>query len=87
MSNTDISQTMKTATVDVKSAWASKVNWIAGASALLVSLNEVLSEVAPFVPPKYAHWISIALAVVGGLSTIIAKTFYTTTVTPSAVKT
>lgn len=87
MSNTDISQTMKTATVDVKSAWASKVNWIAGSSALLVSLNEVLSEVAPFVPPKYAHWINIALAVVGGLSTIIAKTFYTTTVTPSAVKT
>ncbi len=71
-------------TVTVKSAWASKVNWLAGATAFLVSANELLNQVAPFLPAPYAHDATIAITIIGGLSTIIAKTFYTTTVTPSA---
>lgn len=77
-------QAVGTVVVPVKSAWSSKINWIASVSALLVSANELLNQLAPFAPPQYAHDITIAIAVVGAISTVIAKTFYTTSVTPSA---
>ena len=79
-----MSATGQPVTVTVKSALASKVNWLAGATALLASANEVLNQVAPFLPPPYAHDATIAITIIGALSTIIARTFYTTTVTPSA---
>jgi hypothetical protein len=71
---------MAQAVVDTKSAWYSKVNWLAALTALATTLNELL----PMVPAQYQHAVTVAIVVVGGLSTIIAKTFYTTTVTPSS---
>ena len=75
---------METVTAPVKSAVLSKVNWIAGLTSVLVSLNEVLNQVMPILPPPYSHYATIAIAIIGGISTIIAKTFYTTTITPSS---
>ena len=71
---------MAQAVVATKSAWYSKVNWLAALTALATTLNELL----PMAPAQYQHAITVAIVIVGGLSTIVAKTFYTTTVTPSS---
>lgn len=70
--------------VEVKSAMSSKVNWIAAATALLASANEILNQVAPILPAPYSHDATVAISVIGALSTIIARTFYTTALTPSS---
>lgn len=75
-------------TVPVKSAAASKVNWIAGLSATLVVLNEttdLLQQVLPVVPAKDQHWVTAGIAIVGGIATIITRTFFTTSITASSV--
>lgn len=85
MTNTDNSPAV--VPVQVKSAWLSKVNWIAGLSAALVVLNQttdLLQQALPFIPAQYQHWVTVAIAVIGGVATIIAKTNFTTTVTPSS---
>lgn len=85
MSTTDTSAPV--VTVPVKSAGLSKVNWIAGLTAAAVVLSQttdLLQQMLPFVPPKYQHWVTVGIAVTGGLGTIIAKTFFSTTITPSS---
>lgn len=68
------------AEVDVTSAWYSKVNWVAGA----VSLAGVLTELVPFTPPKYQHYVNVAVILLGGVAIIYTKTFHNTTITPSS---
>jgi hypothetical protein len=67
-------------TVPVKSAMLSKVNWIAGLGAVAASL----SELTPFVPPAYQHYVTVAIIVLTGVVTIYTKTFQTTSITPSS---
>ena len=75
---------MNTVTVPVKSALSSKINWSAGLTTLLASANEILNQVQPMLPAPYNHDITIAIMVVGGLYTIIVRTFYTTAITTSS---
>lgn len=85
MSNTDTSTPV--VAVPVKSALLSKINWIAGVSAALVVLNQttdVLQQALPFIPAQYQHWVTVGIAVTGGLATIITKTWFTTSVTPAS---
>lgn len=84
MSNTDTSSAVP---VQVKSAWLSKINWIAGLSTALVVLNQttdLLQQALPFIPAKYHSYVTAGIAVTGGLATIIAKTWFTNTVTPQS---
>lgn len=79
--------TPSSVTVPVKSAVASKVNWIAGLSAGLIVLNETtstLQQLLPFVPANDQHFLTAGIALTGGLATIIARTFFTTALTPSS---
>lgn len=76
-----------TAQVAVKSAWLSKINWIAGLTMLLAFLSQttdLLQQLMPFVPPQYQHYVTLGIVLAGGLATIITKTFFTTTVTPAS---
>jgi hypothetical protein len=76
-------------TAPVQSAVSSKINWIAGLSTAVVVLNETtneLTQLLPFVPEKYKHYVTVGIVVLGGLATIIVRTFFTTTVTPSSAK-
>lgn len=67
-------------TVAVKSAWASKVNWIAA----LTALSALITQFTPLLPPADQGEATAAVTVIGTLLTIVTKTFFTTTVTPSS---
>lgn len=69
--------------VAVKPATSSAINWIAGLSTLGVTLNELL----PIVPVKYQPYVTAVIAIIGGVSVIVRKTFYTTTITPASANT
>lgn len=72
---------MTVAAVAIKSPLASKVNWIAGIAALIAAGNDML----PIIPDKYRHYVTGAVAVLGGILTIVTKTFYTTTISSASV--
>lgn len=73
-----------TVTAPVKPAIASKVNWIAASTAILAALNEILNQALPLIPAPYDHDVTVAITVIGAISTIIARTYYTTAITPSS---
>lgn len=80
---TDISTTSNTATVDVKSAWMSKINWTqavgVGATVLaLASMNKIQ------VPVEQQATIVAVIQGVSSLATWIIKTWFTTTVTAAS---
>ena len=80
---------MENVTVPVKSSLASKVNWIAGLTALVASLNELtdaLNQLMPFVPPQYQHYVTVGIVIAGGIATIITRSFFTTSVTTASMK-
>lgn len=79
MTNTDSNSA---ASVPVKSAWASKVNWAQGVSALATCATALIA--AANLPAEQAAALTAAVAGVGQLATIIIKTFFTTTITPSS---
>lgn len=72
---------LPTATVAVKSAWLSKINWIQAIGGLTAILNEFL----PIVPVNDQHYVTGAVVLLTAISTFVARTFYTTSITPSAV--
>lgn len=72
---------MNTVTVPVKSAITSKVNWLAALTAGLASANEILNQIQPILPAPYNHDVTIAIMIIGAVSTVIARTFYTTELT------
>ncbi len=67
--------------VNVKSPLTSKVNWAAGLTALSLTLTQLL----PYIPKPYDHYVTIAIAVIGGGLTIYFKTFATPTVSSASV--
>ncbi len=69
-----------TTEVDIKSAWLSKINW-----------TQVVSVVASLlvvfgldIPPETQAHIATAITALTGLVTIVMKTFFTTSITPSS---
>lgn len=85
MSNVDLSQTAVTATVDVRSAWFSKVNWTQavgiGASVLIVATGGKVK-----IPLDQQLEIVAAIQALQGLVTWALKTFSHPTITPSQAK-
>lgn len=71
---------LNAATVAVKSAWYSKVNWIAAAT----GLSAAIAEFTPLFPDPLAGKISATCAFVGAIAIWYTKTFQTTTITPSS---
>lgn len=73
---------MDSVNVAVKSAWASKTNWLQ-----VVSAGATLATalVAGLPPADAAKWTAL-IAVATNVATIIIKTFFTPTVTPSSAK-
>jgi hypothetical protein len=74
------SPTPPTAVVEVRSGWASKINWtqvVAAAAAVATVFGLNLS------PENQAHIVA-AISVAQALATIVLKTYYTSTITPSA---
>lgn len=72
---------VKSVIAPVKSPWYSKVNWIQGVGATVVFINEL----SPLLPEKYKHWATLAVVLLTGGSTIIVKTFFTTSISSSSV--
>lgn len=85
MSNTDTSVTANTATVDVKSAWASKINW-AQAVGIGASVLVLLTGGKVNIPIDQQAGIVIAIQAIVGVVTWALKTFSKPTATPSQVK-
>jgi len=71
---------MNPITVPVQSAWASKINWTQGAGFAL----SVLTAATGALPPQYAIFGPLIIQGVQSLATIVFRTFFTTTVTPSS---
>ena len=65
----------------VKSPFESKTNWILFLTAAL----DLLNEVAPIIPPKYQHAVSVSITVIGALLGIMTKTFFTTSISSYSV--
>lgn len=66
---------------NVASAFSSKINWIAAITSVITVANELL----PIVPEKYKQTVTAVIVVLGGILTIVSRTFYSTTITPSSV--
>jgi hypothetical protein len=68
--------------VAVKSAWASKINWTQGVglAASLLAMRGV------DLPPETQAQIVVAIQAVVGVATWVARTWFTTSVTPAAAK-
>lgn len=71
-----------TATVPIKSAWASKINWLQVIAALMTGATALIS--AANLPAAQATEITAAVAGVGQILTLIVRTFFTTAITPSS---
>lgn len=72
----------ETKTVEVKSAWLSKINWVSAITALVA-----LAAAFGFVIPQ--EWVDTVLklvAIVSPILTIGLRTFFTTTITPASAK-
>jgi uncharacterized membrane protein len=68
------------ATVDVKSAWMSKINWVQ----VLSVLASILVVFGVNIPPELQAEIATVITALNGIATIVMKTWFTTTVTPSS---
>jgi hypothetical protein len=75
----------QTAQVDVKSAWASKINWTQaigiGASALVFATGGKVN-----IPLEVQGEIVLVIQGVQGIATWVIKTWFTATVTPASVR-
>lgn len=71
---------METAVVDVKSDWASKINW-----AQVVSAAAVIATVFGLdISPEMQAHIVAGIAVAANVVTFIMRTFFTTKITSSS---
>jgi len=68
------------AEVDVKSAWLSKINWVQVASVAA----SILVVFGISIPPELQAQIAAAITAVSAIVTIVMKTWFTTTITPSS---
>ena len=67
--------------VATASPFTSKINWIQ----LLGGLAALLNELLPVIPAQYQHYLTVAIIVLTGVSTIVARTFYTTSIINQSV--
>lgn len=75
-----MADTAPTVTVEEKSAWLSKVNW----TQVLTVIFTMLAAFGFNVPEDMRVNIMAAVAALGGLVTVVMRTYFTTTVTPSS---
>jgi vacuolar-type H+-ATPase subunit I/STV1 len=68
------------AEVEVKSAFLSKINW----TQLISVLASLLVVFGVNIPPELQAHIAAAITAVSAIATIVMKTWFTTTVTPSS---
>jgi hypothetical protein len=71
-----------TANVPVKSAWLSKINWAQAIAATLTFITAILG--ALHLDATQTAEATAAVAVIGQVATVIIKTFFTASVTPSS---
>ena len=79
-----MSQPHPLATVEVVSAWASKINWVQ-AVGIMASLVAVLSGNHFNIDVLTQAQIVLGINTVQGLLTVLLKTWFTPTITPSSV--
>lgn len=75
--------------VPIKSAWTSKINWIAtigGALTAAAAIASQASQVAPMIPAPYGVWITTGAALITGFAVVWTRTFATTSVLSPSVK-
>lgn len=75
---------MNTVTVPIKSAWASKINWLQAASLIVTFLTGIVG--AFNLDPVTTAKLTASIAMFGQLATMVVKTFFTASVTASSVK-
>ena len=68
------------AEVSVKSAWLSKINL----GELVKMLLPLIVALGVNIPPELQTQIILLVTTLGGIYTIVMKTFFTTSVTPSS---
>lgn len=66
--------------VETKSAWLSKINW----TQLISVLASLLVVFGVNIPPELQAHLAAAITALTALVTIVMKTWFTTTVTPSS---
>lgn len=69
--------------VPVKSAWSSRINWIAA----ITGAGSLITAFLPFIPQEYQGKAVAAVALLGAVGVWYQRTFQTTSVTPSSVPT
>lgn len=74
----------QTATVPVRSAWASKINWLQAISLAATFLTGIIG--AFNLDPVTTAKVTAGIAMAGQVLTFIARTYFTSSVTPSSVK-
>jgi len=72
----------QTANVAVQSAWYSKINWTQAVAAVVTFATAIIS--AANLPAVQATELTAAVAGIGQLLTVVLRTFFTSTVTPSS---
>lgn len=72
----------KTAEVEVKSAWTSKINW----TQVVAVLAMILTVFGFSLPPELQAQIVAGIVAVQALVTWVLKTFFTTSVTTASAK-
>jgi hypothetical protein len=55
------------------------------AVAILSQTTDLLQQIMPFVPPQYQHYITVGVIVLGGIATIITRTFFSPSVTSQSL--
>lgn len=75
-------ETAPTVIVEEKSSWFSKVNW----AQVLTVVFTMLAAFGFNVPEDLRVNIMAAVTALGGLVTIIMRTYFTTTITPASAK-
>ena len=76
--------TAPTVRVDVKSAWASKINWTQAVSAVAMVLTLVSGGELNITAEQQLNIVA-AIGILSSIVTWVLKTWFTTTVTPSSV--
>ena len=74
-----------TARVEVKSSWASKINWVQIGSALLATAMALVSGHAVGFDDATTVKVMGALTLIQSIATVIIKTYFTATVTPQSL--
>lgn len=73
------------AVVDVNSAWWSKINW-AQVVGIAASILVILTGGKLDLSPELQAQIVLAIQAIIGIITVVLKTFFTTSITPSSAK-